>query len=84
MLLLVNFFFLLFLNLFPCVDLGAASALYGILDDHQPVSNGVCIACVCHSINMYVDQHEDVNEDDIMRLKQELVVVLINTLQQDR
>ena len=33
---------------------------------------------------MYVDRHEDVNEDDIMSLKQEVVMVLINTLQQDR
>ena len=50
------------------------------------ITNIVCelFVWVCHSINMYVDQHEDVNEDDIMNLKQELIVVMISTLQQDR
>nr|KAG5709418.1 hypothetical protein BaRGS_029267 [Batillaria attramentaria] len=32
---------------------------------------------------MYVDRHEDVNEDDVMTLKQELITVFIDTLQQD-
>ncbi|KAL8594105.1 hypothetical protein ACOMHN_000817 [Nucella lapillus] len=35
------------------------------------------------NISRCVAQHEDVNEDDVMGLKQELTVVLIHTLQQD-
>ncbi|XP_076466624.1 dynein heavy chain domain-containing protein 1-like isoform X2 [Babylonia areolata] len=34
-------------------------------------------------IKAFVERHEDVNEDDILSLKQELIVILISTLQQD-
>ncbi|XP_070211333.1 dynein heavy chain domain-containing protein 1-like isoform X3 [Littorina saxatilis] len=40
-------------------------------------------ADIRQNISVYVDRHEDVNEDDIMNLKQQLVMVFINTLQLD-